>query len=65
MPAMEAIRSATSATAKFLDLDAQVGSVTVGKLAELVGVPGDPRADITVMERVNFVMKDGKVYKRP
>jgi imidazolonepropionase-like amidohydrolase len=65
MPPMEAIRSATSVTAKFLDLDDKIGSVTVGKLADLVGVPGDPRTEIAVMERVNFVMKDGKVYKAP
>jgi imidazolonepropionase-like amidohydrolase len=65
MPPMEAIRSATSVTAKFLDLDDKLGSVTVGKLADLVGVPGDPRTEIAVMERVNFVMRDGKVYKTP
>jgi imidazolonepropionase-like amidohydrolase len=65
MPALEAIRCATSATAKFLGIDDQTGSVAVGKLAELVGVPGDPRADISVMERVNFVMKDNQVFKAP
>jgi imidazolonepropionase-like amidohydrolase len=65
MPALEAIRCATSATAKFLGIDDQTGSVAVGKLAELIGVPGDPRADIAVMERVNFVMKDNKVFKAP
>jgi len=41
MPAMEAIRSATSVTAKFLDIDDRLGSVQVGKLADLVAVPGD------------------------
>ncbi len=65
MPVLEAIRSATSQPAKFLGIDDQTGSVTVGKLAELVGVPGDPRTDITVMERVSFVMKDNTVYKAP
>jgi imidazolonepropionase-like amidohydrolase len=65
MPAMEAIRAATSVPAKFLDLDDRTGSIAVGKLGELVGVPGDPLADITVMERVVFVMKDDKVYKAP
>jgi imidazolonepropionase-like amidohydrolase len=65
MPAMEAIRVATSVPAKFLDLDDKVGSIAVGKLGELVGVPGNPLEDITVMERVVFVMKDDTVYKAP
>jgi len=65
MPPMEAIRVATSAPAKFLDLDDQVGSIAVGKLGELVGVPGNPLDDITAMERVVFVMKDNTVYKAP
>ena len=65
MPPMEAIRAATSAPAKFLDLDDKVGSIAVGKLGELVGVPGNPLEDITVMERVVFVMKDNTVYKAP
>jgi imidazolonepropionase-like amidohydrolase len=65
MPAMEAIRAATSAPAKFLDLFDQTGSIAVGKLGELVGVPGNPLADISVMERVVFVMKDNTVYKAP
>ena len=65
MPAMEAIRVATSVPAKFLDLDDRTGSIAVGKLGELVGVPGDPLKDITVMERVVFVMKDNTVHKAP
>lgn len=65
MPAMGAIKAATSVPAKFLDLDDKVGSIAVGKLGELVGVPGDPLADITVTERVVFVMKADTVYKAP
>ena len=65
MPPMEAIKVATSAPARFLELDDKVGSIAVGKLGELVGVPGNPLDDITVMERVSFVMKDDKVYKAP
>ncbi len=65
MPAMAAIRAATSVPAKFLDLDDKVGSIAVGKLGELVGVPGNPLEDITAMERVVFVMKDNTVYKAP
>ena len=65
MPPMEAIKVATSLPAKFLDLDDRTGSIAVGKLGELVGVPGDPLEDISVMERVVFVMKDNTVYKAP
>jgi imidazolonepropionase-like amidohydrolase len=65
MPPMAAIRAATSVPAKFLDLDDKVGSIAVGKLGELVGVPGNPLEDITVMERVVFVMKDNTIYKAP
>jgi imidazolonepropionase-like amidohydrolase len=65
MPPMEAIKVATSVPAKFLDLDDQTGSVAVGKLGELVGVAGDPLKDISVLERVVFVMKDNTVYKAP
>jgi imidazolonepropionase-like amidohydrolase len=65
MPPMEAIKVATSVPARFLDLDDKVGSIAVGKLGELVGVPGNPLEDIAVMERVSFVMKDDKVHKAP
>jgi imidazolonepropionase-like amidohydrolase len=65
MPPMEAIKSATSVPAKFLGLDDQVGSIAIGKLAELVGVQGDPLADIAVLEHAVFVMKDATVYKAP
>lgn len=65
MPPMEAIQSATSVTAKFLEIDDRLGSVAVGKIADLVAVPGDPLTDITAMQRVHFVMKDGVVYRRP
>ena len=65
MPAMEAIRSATIIPAKFLGVDDRLGSIETGKLADLVAVPGDPLADITVMQRVSFVMKDGVIYKSP
>ena len=65
MPPMEAIKSATSVPAKFLEIDDKTGSIAVGKLAELVGVPGDPLKDISVTEHVVFVMKDNAVYKAP
>ncbi len=65
MPALEAIKSATIVPAKFLGVDDRLGTIEAGKLADLVAVPGDPLADVTVMQRVSFVMKDGVVYKSP
>jgi len=39
-----------------------LGTIEAGKLADIVAVPGDPLADVTVMEKVDFVMKGGVVY---
>ena len=65
MPAMEAIQSATIVPARFLRIDDRLGSVESGKTADLIAVPGDPLADITVLQRVSFVMKDGVIYSEP
>ncbi len=65
MPAIEAIKSATIVPAKFMDVADRYGTVQAGKAADLIAVPGDPLADITALQRVKFVMKDGKVYKGP
>jgi imidazolonepropionase-like amidohydrolase len=63
MPPMEAIQSATSVAARFLRIDDNHGTLQAGKQADIVAVPGDPLADITAMERVNFVMKAGQIYR--
>ena len=42
----------------------QIGSIENGKYADLIAVSGDPLADITELQRVRFVMKGGKVYRR-
>ncbi|MDZ7289989.1 MAG: amidohydrolase family protein [candidate division KSB1 bacterium] len=62
MTPMQAIKAATIVAADLLDQEANIGSVEAGKLADIIAVPGDPLQDIAVMERVSFVMKDGKVY---
>jgi imidazolonepropionase-like amidohydrolase len=43
----------------------KIGTVEPGKLADLVAVRGDPLTDITVLQKVEFVMKDGQVAKKP
>lgn len=65
MPPMVALQSATVNPASLLGVDDELGTIAVGKLADLVAVPGDPVADIALMQRVNFVMKGGVVYKGP
>jgi imidazolonepropionase-like amidohydrolase len=65
MPAMEAIQSATIVPARFLKIDDRLGSVESGKTADLIAVPGDPLADITALQRVSFVMKEGVIYREP
>ena len=61
MSPMETIQSATISTAKMLDIDSTLGSIEVGKIADLIAVNGDPIQDIKVMEKISFVMKEGKV----
>jgi imidazolonepropionase-like amidohydrolase len=64
MPPMEAIQSATSRAATMLDMDGKIGIIAPGAYADIIAVSGDPLHDIKVLENVNFVMKDGKVFKR-
>ena len=64
MSPMQAIQSATSVAAALLDQQENLGSIEPGKLADIVAVDGDPLSDITELERVKFVMKDGAVVKR-
>jgi len=64
MKPMQAIKAATSLAAEMLDMTDQIGTLEAGKLADIVAVPGDPLKDITLMEKVSFVMKDGKIIVR-
>ena len=63
MPSLDVIRAITTNAAEMLGWQDRIGSVEPGKFADLVAVSGDPIADITELERVRFVMKDGKVIK--
>jgi imidazolonepropionase-like amidohydrolase len=58
----QALRSATVVGAELLGWSDRLGTVETGKLADVIAVQGDPLADVTRLEQVRFVMKDGVEY---
>jgi imidazolonepropionase-like amidohydrolase len=63
MPSLDVIRAITTNAAEMLGWQDRVGAIEPGKFADLVAVAGDPIADITELERIRFVTKDGKVFR--
>ena len=63
MAPIDALRSATSVDADLLGVAQKLGTLEKGKLADIIAMPGDPTQDITVTQRVSFVMKDGKIIR--
>ena len=63
MKPLAALRSATSVDAKLFGVDDKLGTLEPGKLADVIAVPGDPSRDISVVEKVFFVMKGGAVVR--
>jgi imidazolonepropionase-like amidohydrolase len=63
MPALDVIRAITVNATEMLGWQDRIGSVEPGKFADLIAVAGDAIADISELERVRFVMKDGKVIR--
>lgn len=64
MPAIEAIRSATVATADLLRISEKLGTIEAGKLADIIATDDNPVEDIETLLNVSFVMKNGTVYKQ-
>ncbi|HIN13963.1 MAG TPA: amidohydrolase family protein [Gammaproteobacteria bacterium] len=64
MPEMEAIQSATREASKLLRINTTLGTIEQGKLADLIAVEGNPLEDISLLQNIAFVMKDGTVYKQ-
>ncbi len=64
MKPLDAIRSATLAAATLLGTEQDVGTIEAGKFADLVAVPGNLLADITLVSKVSFVMQSGTIYKQ-
>jgi imidazolonepropionase-like amidohydrolase len=64
MSPADTIVSATSRAAEMLDMTGQIGVIAPGAFADIIAVPGDPLKDIKQLGNVQFVMKDGKVFKQ-
>ncbi|PYV59798.1 MAG: Xaa-Pro dipeptidase [Acidobacteria bacterium] len=64
MTPMQAIQAATSSAADLLGRSDQIGSIKKEKFADVIAVAGDPLKDVGLLENVQFVMKDGKVYRK-
>ena len=65
MPPMKAIHAATSEASILLGEQANLGSLVKGKAGYIIAVNGNPLEDISILEDVDFVMKEGVVYKAP
>jgi len=63
MSEIKAIKAATIHTAELLEIDSSLGSIEVGKIADLIAVNSSPLKDISTMQNVSFVMKEGEVIK--
>ncbi|NVJ96925.1 MAG: amidohydrolase family protein [Alphaproteobacteria bacterium] len=64
MTPMQALQAATINSATLLKQENKLGAIREGALADLVAVPGNPLEDISVTEKVSFVMKDGVIYRQ-
>jgi imidazolonepropionase-like amidohydrolase len=63
MSSADALKAATSVNARLFHLEGSVGALRPGLLADVIGVEGDPTADITSLRRVPLVMKQGKLHR--
>src|SRR2546429_7629625 len=63
MQPSDALKAATGNAADLFGIAQKTGTLEKGKLADVIAMPGDPTADITVTERVSFVMKEGKIIR--
>jgi len=65
MTPAQALRAATITSAQLVEMDDELGQLAPGYLADIIAVPGDPTHDITRLQEVCFVMKDGRIHREP
>ena len=65
MKPLDVLRSATSVNADVFGYGDRIGRLKKGLLADVIAVSGDPSSDMTDIRKVQFVMKDGRLYKTP
>ena len=65
MKPLDVLRAATSGNARIFHQEKRIGTIQKGLLADLIAVKGNPASDISTIEKVELVMKDGKLYKKP
>ena len=65
MPTVQVLQADLLNGAKLLGWDGRIGELKAGYYADVIAVPGNPLEDISVTQRVSFVMKGGVIYKRP
>ena len=63
MSPMDAIKSATSRAAEMLDMQGEIGVITPGAYGDIIATADDPMHDIKSLQNIQFVMKDGKVFR--
>ena len=51
--------------AELLGVEGDLGSIATGKLADVIAVDGNPLDDVSILQNVNFVMKEGAIYREP
>ncbi|MGA9890517.1 MAG: amidohydrolase family protein, partial [Candidatus Acidiferrales bacterium] len=64
MSPLAAIQAGTLNGAKLLGLEDQIGELKAGYAADIVAVPGNPLEDVTALQKVSFVMKNGVIYRK-
>jgi len=64
MPALDALKAATSIDARLLHMEDRIGRIKEGLLADLIAVDGDPFKDLARLHSIKLVMKNGTIYKQ-
>ncbi len=64
MTPAQALHTVTIRGAELMQMQNDIGTIEAGKYADIIAVQGDPLADISVMQKISFVMKGGVIFKQ-